>query len=151
MKKFEDFVNEEYRDDDRPFFKYLAITEYIKNTLKDNFKKLHSTESITVSDASSDDDIPNIGKRKDYINADGGFTHIIIGVRIFYSNRDVIEKFNTMTEYGEFLIEIENNIKKSFKVNKISNYNDYFCYLIEINDDLINQVKSSNTIDKYNL
>jgi hypothetical protein len=150
-KRFDEFVNE-LHDDKSSFMRYWMIADSLKNYLIEELKKLErGDEGLTVTDASTDDDIPGIGKREDYTDEKGNYTHIIIGIRIFYGNSKFISSFNSMTEYGEYLIKFENRIKELIDVKKTANYGDYFCYLIEIDDKLKNLIRSREGLDKFNM
>jgi hypothetical protein len=65
-KRFDEFVNE-LHDDKSSFMRYWMIADSLKNYLIEELKKLErGDEGLTVTDASTDDDIPGIGKREDY-------------------------------------------------------------------------------------
>lgn len=155
MKKFDEFVNEfqAIKSTDSPFIKLLKIKEPLIKILYKELGEMHptGTSDITITDASTENDIKGIGKRDDYVDENGEYTHLIIGIRLFYGNSSFIKAFDSMVEYGEFLIKFENKIKSILNFEKVANYNDYYCYLVKIDDSLMNLVNSTNGIEKYNL
>jgi len=151
MKKFDQFVNESDKEVN-PFRAYSDIKYPIIDIVKKELEKIEvGNEGTTVSTPSKEEKIENIGFKDDYKDENGYYTHIIICVRLFYGNGDFINKFNSMAELGEHLKKVEDTIKSLVNVQKIANYGDYFCYLVEIDDTLENLIKSKNGIDKFKL
>jgi len=149
MKKFDEFINE---DKEFHYFDHIEIVDYISNVLGKKLKDLEvGNEGTTVTSASSGNDIPNIGKRSDYELEDGSYSHAIIGVRLFYGNGDFVGAFSNMSDFGKHIVNVEDTIKETFDVEKISKYGEYFCYLIPITDEIRNAAKSTERIKKFDL
>jgi len=149
MKKFDEFINEnkEFR-----YIDYIDIKDYITNALNIELKKMTvGDEGLTVTTTTSKEYIEGIGSQSDFELENGSFTHVIVGIRLFYGNSNFINKFNSMNDLGKHLIKIEDKIKSIFKVEKIVSNETYFVYLIPITDDIRNGVKSTNGVDKFNL
>lgn len=149
-KRFEQFINE-LNLEDHPKLWYWEIENEVKKIIDNALKAIEvGDEQTTVSGASSGENIPGIGTRKDYEDENGVPTHIIIGVRLFINNSKFREAFNSFAELGQHLIKVEETIRSLFKIEKTGVLSDYYCYLIKIDDDLKNLVKSKKGLNKFN-
>jgi hypothetical protein len=150
MKKFDEFINEEK---EFHYMDYMEIKDYITGVLRKTLGDIEvGNEGTTVISAGSRQEIDGIGKQSDFELENGSFSHIIIGIRLFYRNGDFIGKFNTMSDLGRHIVRVEDTIKETFKVEVVCNDGgDYFYYLIPITDEIRNATKSTEGVEKFNL
>lgn len=145
MKTFEEFnIN-----DDTPGDRYFYAVDAIKCILDEKFKEL----GLTVNDYTLGHEILNggeLGSRRDYMK-DDEYTSVIMSFKLFTETTNVLKKFNTLTEFGNFIIKIDEIIDQNFKVTKKVMKKERFCFLVEIDSKLKNFIKSKKGENKFNL